>query len=109
MVLVVGGMAQGKLDFARQALGVAAWSEGALGPEGCVHGLHLALRALPDPAAALDRWLAEHPEGVLICDEVGGGVTPLDREGRKQEIARIIGGAAITETTLRSAEEMLAK
>ena len=36
-------------------------------------------------------------------------VTPLDREGRKQEIARIIGGAAITETTLRSAEEMLAK
>ena len=62
MVLVVGGMAQGKLDFARRALGVAAWSEGALGPEGCVHGLHLALRALPDPAAALDRWLAEHPE-----------------------------------------------
>ena len=50
MVLVVGGMAQGKLDFARQALGVAAWSEGALGPESCVHGLHLALRALPDPA-----------------------------------------------------------
>ncbi len=36
-------------------------------------------------------------------------VNPLDREGRKQEIARIIGGAAITETTLRSAEEMLAK
>ena len=82
MVLVVGGMAQGKLDFARRALGVAAWSEGALGPESCVHGLHLALRALPDPAAALDRWLDEHPEGVLICDEVGGGVTPLDREDR---------------------------
>ena len=36
-------------------------------------------------------------------------VTPLDREGRKREIARIIGGAAITETTLRSAEEMLAE
>lgn len=34
-------------------------------------------------------------------------VTPLDREGRKQEIARIIGGAVITETTLKSAEEML--
>lgn len=34
-------------------------------------------------------------------------VTPLDREGRKQELARIIGGANITETTLRSAEEML--
>ncbi|MBQ6997078.1 MAG: DNA repair protein RecN [Oscillospiraceae bacterium] len=34
-------------------------------------------------------------------------VTPLDREGRKQELARIIGGAHITETTLKSAEEML--
>ena len=34
-------------------------------------------------------------------------VTPLDVEGRKKELARIIGGANITETTLKSAEEML--
>ena len=34
-------------------------------------------------------------------------VTPLDREGRKKELARIIGGTNITETTLKSAEEML--
>jgi len=34
-------------------------------------------------------------------------VTPLDREGRKQELARIIGGSVITEITLKSAEEML--
>ena len=34
-------------------------------------------------------------------------VTPLDLEGRKRELARIIGGASITETTLMSAEEML--
>ena len=34
-------------------------------------------------------------------------VTPLDLEGRKKELARIIGGASITETTLKSAEEML--
>ena len=34
-------------------------------------------------------------------------VTPLDLEGRKKELARIIGGANITETTLKSAEEML--
>ena len=36
-------------------------------------------------------------------------VTPLDREGRKQELARIIGGANITEITLKSAEEMLSE
>ena len=34
-------------------------------------------------------------------------VTPLDMEGRKKELARIIGGTNITETTLKSAEEML--
>ena len=34
-------------------------------------------------------------------------VTPLDIEGRKMELARIIGGTNITETTLKSAAEML--
>lgn len=34
-------------------------------------------------------------------------VTPLDVEGRKRELARIIGGTNITDTTLKSAEEML--
>ena len=34
-------------------------------------------------------------------------VTPLDFEGRRQELARIIGGTNITQTTLESAAEML--
>jgi DNA repair protein RecN (Recombination protein N) len=34
-------------------------------------------------------------------------VEPLDKEGRKRELARIIGGEKIPETTLKSAEEML--
>ena len=34
-------------------------------------------------------------------------VTPLDLEGRKAEIARLIGGAKNTSNTLKSAEEML--
>ncbi len=82
MVLIVGGMAQGKLEFARETLGVTAWSEGALGAENCVHGLHRAIRALEDPRGEISRWLAEHPEGVVICDEVGCGVVPVDREER---------------------------
>jgi DNA repair protein RecN (Recombination protein N) len=49
---------------------------------------------------------------LLIAKEEHGGrtyttVTPLDMEGRKRELARIIGGTNITETTLKSAEEML--
>ncbi len=49
---------------------------------------------------------------LLIAKEERGGrtfttVTPLELEGRKRELARIIGGANITATTLKSAEEML--
>ena len=49
---------------------------------------------------------------LLIAKEERNGrtyttVTPLDRVGRTRELARIIGGADITETTLKSAEEML--
>ena len=65
----------------------------------------LCVTHLPQIAAAADHHL-------LIAKSERGGrtytqVTPLDREGRKREIARIIGGAEITETTLKSAEEML--
>jgi len=65
----------------------------------------LCVTHLPQLAAMGDTHL-------LIAKGERGGrtyttVTPLDIEGRKRELARIIGGANITETTLRSAEEML--
>ena len=49
---------------------------------------------------------------LLISKEERNGrtytdVVPLDMDGRKRELARIIGGTNITETTLKSAEEML--
>ena len=83
MVLIIGGMAQGKLDFARRELGVTAWSEGAFGEADCVHGLHRVIRDAPDWREALEAWCTAHPGGVLICDEVGCGVTPLDRGDRE--------------------------
>ncbi len=65
----------------------------------------LCVTHLPQIAAMGDTHL-------LIAKAERGGrtyttVTPLDIEGRKRELARIIGGASITETTLKSAEEML--
>ncbi len=69
------------------------------------HKQVLCVTHLPQLAALADTHL-------LIAKSERNGrtyttVTPLDLEGRKQELARIIGGANITETTLKSAAEML--
>lgn len=65
----------------------------------------LCVTHLPQLAALGDTHL-------LIAKEERQGrtyttVTPLNMEGRKRELARIIGGTNITENTLKSAEEML--
>lgn len=69
------------------------------------HKQVLCVTHLPQLAALADTHL-------LIAKEERQGrtyttVAPLDFEGRKRELARIIGGANITQITLKSAEEML--
>lgn len=70
-----------------------------------LHKQVLCVTHLPQLAAMADTHM-------LIAKQERNGrtyttVTPLDFEGRTQELARIIGGENITETTLKSAQEML--
>ncbi len=69
------------------------------------HKQVLCVTHLPQLAALADTHL------LISKDERDGRtyttVIPLDFEGRKQELARIIGGTNITDITLKSAEEML--
>ena len=65
----------------------------------------LVVTHLPQIAA-----MADHHFLISKAEQSGRtytSVIPLDLEGRKAEIARLIGGAKITENTLKSAEEML--
>ena len=70
------------------------------------HRQLICITHLPQIAAMADQHYA-------ISKQVRDGrtytsVTPLDREGRIRELARLHGGDVVTETTLRAAEEQLA-
>ena len=65
----------------------------------------LCVTHLPQVAAQADRQWTVAKEGA--GKGVVSRVTPLDREGRIEEIARMLGGVQITPTTRKHAAEML--
>ena len=73
MILVIGGFAQGKREYA-----AAAWPERKI-----VAGLQEMLRDVEDGRAFAETLLHEYPDAVLICDEIGCGVVPLAAEERR--------------------------
>ena len=82
MILIVGGAGQGKLAFARERFGFSGVDAAPGGP--VWNDFHLAvrdcLRAGGDVAALTER--ASRCE-LVLCDEIGCGVVPIDREERR--------------------------
>lgn len=78
MILVIGGAFQGKREFVEQEL--------HCGAERIVDHFHETIRTAlsggKDPAALLRALLEERPDAVILCDEVGLGVVPLERTER---------------------------
>lgn len=99
MVLIVGGKAQGKLDYVKRMLGVsdeeiARDADGARTAkvfDGCTRWVRMCLQAGEDPDAKMDELLEGNPGLVLIFDEVGCGVVPVDREERlwREKVGRM--------------------
>ena len=84
MKLYLGGAGNGQADLARQETGRtprACTPEEALSAP-AIADFHLLVRSLlqsgNDPCAYARKLLARNPDAVIVCDEIGLGIVPLD-------------------------------
>lgn len=90
MRLIIGGAGQGKLDYALQAYGYAtgdvAQTFSEAGNRAIFTEFQQAVKTVmsrgEDPQALTAALLRENPEVIILCDEVGCGVVPIDRSER---------------------------
>jgi len=93
MILIIGGAYQGKLEYAQAHYGKQAsvWECTETGSEldfthPVIHSFHLFLLAQVRQGVDSLEYLREHQEQlqdkIIICDDISGGVVPIDREMR---------------------------
>lgn len=86
MILLIGGKGQGKLAYALQKTGAApqdvATAPMDAGSKPILTGLETWLKGESDPMPALQALLKRNPEVVILCDEVGCGVVPMEKKER---------------------------
>ncbi len=109
MILIIGGFAQGKLHYVKQ--NYAYREDGQEEPvldgtlelptetgagQVIVNHLHRyireQLRQGTDPEKAIEDFLKKYPDGILICDEIGNGIIPMEAEERiyRERTGRIL-------------------
>ncbi len=78
MILIIGGMGQGKLSYvlSRTGLGMESVSDSIPTNKPILYGLQRL--TLLDP----DLHPEDIPDCIVICDEIGCGVVPISREER---------------------------
>lgn len=83
MILVVGGAFSGKRDYVLAHLGYSPddLADGVLDDRPVLYNLHKIVLASPGDAPGLLPALLQ--KAVVVCDEVGAGVVPIDRAERE--------------------------
>lgn len=114
MIFITGGAAQGKRTFAAERLGIKEFTDGGTAPldelmrAECVTDFQLAVKRLTeegaDPLAFTEKICTEGKTRVIIMNEIGCGIVPIDRAERfwRENVGRcgcII--AANAETVIR--------
>lgn len=88
MVLVIGGMGQGKLSYALERLGDVPVADGAVCSieeaytKPVLYRFHLLVRRLLAEEKSVETVLADllqqNPAVTVICDEIGCGIVPME-------------------------------
>lgn len=93
MKLYIGGFSQGKLNYAlaenciskRDAVDAEFAELSELIHAKCIYRLNAWIRKNPDENKVntlAERLISENPEVIVVCDEVGCGVIPMDQSDR---------------------------
>lgn len=109
MILIIGGFAQGKLHYVKQRYvhcedgrevtvldGTLVLHAETGAGQMIVNHLHRyireQLRQGTDPEAMIENFGKEHPDCILICDEIGNGIVPMEAEERtyRERTGRIL-------------------
>ena len=109
MILIIGGFAQGKLHYVKQRYvhcengrevtvldGTLALPAETGAGQVIVNHLHRyirkQLRQGTAPEAMIENFGKEHPDCILICDEIGNGIVPMEAEERtyRERTGRIL-------------------
>ena len=109
MILIIGGFAQGKLHYVKQRYvhcengrevtvldGTLALPAETGAGQVIVNHLHRSIREQlqqgTDPEVMIENFGKEHPDCILICDEIGNGIVPMEAEERtyRERTGRIL-------------------
>ena len=109
MILIIGGFAQGKLHYVKQRYvhcengrevtvldGTLVLPAKTGAGQVIVNHLHRyireQLRQGTDPEGMIENFGKEHPDCILICDEIGNGIVPMEAEERtyRERTGRIL-------------------
>lgn len=86
MTLIVGGKYQGKLDHIRRTKGtdiVIACDPQTAQTADVFYALEAWLRREKEPWSGLGELIRKNPDIIIVCDEVGCGVVPVDAAERE--------------------------
>ena len=93
MIMIIGGAYQGKLAFAKKMYPGVAWVDGAICTEEELYSckgidhfhqyIERKIRAGEMVDTLAEELIRKNPELILITDEIGYGIVPVDRMERE--------------------------